>query len=151
MDENAIINGCIKVESAAASIYSKLKQLFPEEQDFWEKLYSEEKEHISFLNDVKSLGLSDEVQRMNLLPSKTMIKDALKLANKISIIISNTPVTFKEALKLSLELEESMVETYTNKLIASLLSCDNEASFNSFVTNGKAHEDRIKKMLQKAG
>jgi len=151
MDENEIINGCIKVESAAASIYSKFNQLFPEEQDFWGGLYNDEKEHISFLNDVKSLGLSDEVQRMNLLPSKPMIKDALKLADKISKKISNGPVTFKQALSLSLELEESIVETYTNKLIASLLSCDNEASFNSFITSGKDHKTQIKKMLQKAG
>ena len=85
MDGNEIINGCIKVESAAASIYSKLMQLFPEEQDLWEGLYNDEKEHISFLSDVKSLGLSDEVQKMNLLPSKTMIKEALKLSNRISI------------------------------------------------------------------
>ena len=42
MDENEIINGCIKVESAAASIYSKFNQLFPEEQDFWEGLYDDD-------------------------------------------------------------------------------------------------------------
>jgi hypothetical protein len=88
---------------------------------------------------------------MNLLPSKPMIKDALKLADKISKKISTGPVTFKQALSFSLELEESIVETYTNKLLASLLSCDNEASFNSFITNGKDHENRIKKMLQKEG
>jgi len=151
MDRNELINGCIKVESAAASIYSKLMQVFPEEQDFWEGLYKDEKKHISFLSDVKSLGLSDEVHKMNLLPSKPMIKEALKLSDKIIKKISNDPVTFKEALRLTLKLEESMVETYTNKLIASLLSCENEASFNSFVTNEKDHEDKIKKMLKKAG
>ncbi len=151
MDNHEIINGCIEVENAAASIYGKLKQLFPEEHEFWEGLYNDEKEHISFLNDVKSLGLSEEVQRMNLLPSTPMIKDALKLADKISNRISNGPVTFREALSLSLKLEESVVETYTNKLIVSLLSCDNEASFNSFITNCSDHKNRIKKMLQKAG
>ena len=151
MDRNEIINGCIKVESAAASIYSKFMQLFPENQDFWEGLYNDEKEHISFLSDVKSLDLSDEVQKMNLLPSKSMIKEVLKLSDKISKKISNGHVTFKEALKLSLKLEESMVETYTNKLISSLLSCDNEASFNTFITSERTHEEKIIKMLKKAG
>jgi len=151
MDGNELINGCIKVESAAASIYSKLMQVFPEEKDLWEGLYNDEKEHIAFLSDVKSLGLSDEVQKMNLLPSKPMIKEALTLSAKISKKISNASVTFKEALELTLKLEESMVETYTNKLISSLLSCDNDASFKSFVTNGKNHENKIKKRLQKAG
>jgi len=151
MDENELINGCIKVESAAASIYSKLMQLFPEKQNFWEGLYNDEKEHISFLSDVKSLGLGDEVHKMNLLPTKPMIKEALKLANSINKKISNGSVTFKEALRLTLELEESMVETYTNKLISTLLACDNETSFNSFITNGKDHEKKIKKMLKKAG
>lgn len=151
MDGNEIIKGCIKVESAAASIYSKLIQLFPEEQDFWEGLYNDEKEHISFLSDVKSLGLCDEVQKMNLLPSKPMIKDAVKLANKITNKISNDSITYEEALKLTLELEESMVETYTNKLIASLLCCDNEASFNTFITTEKDHKNKIKRKIKKAG
>jgi len=151
MDGNEIINGCIKVESAAASIYSKLMQLFPEEHDFWEGLYNDEKEHISFLSDVKSLGLCDDVRKMNLLPSKPMIREALKQAEKINKKISNGPVTFKQALRITLALEESMVETYTNKLIASLLCCNNETSFNDFVTNGKDHEKKIKSRIRKAG
>ena len=151
MDGNEIINGCIKVENAAASIYSKLMQLFPEEHDFWEVLYNDEKEHISFLSDVKSLGLCDNVRKMNLLPSKPMIREALKQAEKINKKISNGPVTFKEALRITLALEESMVETYTNKLIASLLCCNNETSFNDFVTNGKDHEKKIKSRIRKAG
>ncbi len=151
MDGNEIINGCIKVESAAASIYSKLMQIFPEEQDFWESLYNDEKEHISFLSDVKSMGLCDEVQNMDLLPSKPMIKEAVTLANKITNKISTGSITFKEALKLTLELEESMVETYTNKLIASLLCCDNEASFNTFITSEKDHKHKIKRKIKKAG
>ena len=151
MDRNEIINGCIKVESTAAAAYSKFMQLFPEEQKFWEGLYNDEKDHISFLNDVKSLGLSDEVQKMDLLPSKSMIKEAVKLSNKINKKISNGPVTLREALSLALELEESMVETYTNKLIGSLLSCEDEANFQKFITNEKAHENKIKKMLKKVG
>jgi rubrerythrin len=150
MDRNEIINGCIKVESVAASIYSKLMQIFPEEQDFWEGLYNDEKKHISFLHDVKSLGLCDDVWKMNLLPSKPMIRDALQQAEKINKKISNGPVTFKEALRITLALEESMVETYTNKLIASLLCCDNEASFNDFVTNEKDHKNKIKSRIRKA-
>ena len=151
MDRNEIINGCIKVESAAAFIYSKFMQVFPDKQDFWEGLYNDEKEHILFLSDVKSLDLSDEVRKMNLLPSKSTIKEVLKLSDKISQKISSGPVTFREALKLSLKLEESMVETYTNKLISSLLSYDNEACFDTFITSEKNHEEKIKKMLEKAG
>jgi rubrerythrin len=151
MDRNDLINGCIKIESAAASTYSKLMQLFPDKKDFWEGLYNDEKEHISFLNDVKSLGLSDEVQKMDLLPTKPMIREALSLSNKISKKISNGPVIFKEALSLSLELEKSMVETYSNKIIASLLSCEDEASFKSLITSEKKHEEKIQKMLKKAG
>ena len=87
MDRNEIINGCIKVESAAASIYSKFMHLFPENQDFWEGLYNDEKEHISFLSDVKSLDLSDEVRKMNLLPSKSKIKEVLKLSVYASLYL----------------------------------------------------------------
>jgi rubrerythrin len=149
MDGTEIINGCIKVEGIAASIYSKLMQKFPEEKDFWEELYNDEKEHISFLNDVKSLGLTNEVRKMNMLPSKQMIKDALKLSDDVNKKISSAKITLSEALSLTLKMEESIVETYTNKLITSLLSCDNDGSFSSFISNGKSHKDKIKRKIKK--
>ncbi len=151
MDTHEIINGCIKVESAASSIYGKLMQLFPDEQDFWEGLHNDEKDHISFLNDVKSLGLSDEVQKMDLLPSKSMVKEAVKLATSINKKIHHNPVTLKQALDLTLKLEESMVETYTNELIASLLSCDNPASYNTFLKTEKDHKSKIIRKIKQEG
>lgn len=144
-----IINNCIKVESTAASFYGKLMELFPDHKNFWESLHDEEKEHVSFLNDVKSMGLSDEMEKMESLPATSLIKKSLNLVDNISKKLHDNSITFKEALTLSLELEESMVETYTNRLISELISCNGKDSYDSFVSNEKEHENRIKQMLAK--
>jgi rubrerythrin len=56
----------------------------------------------------------------------------------------------KNALKLALKLEESMVETYSNELIAKLLSCDDESSYKKLLADEKKHIDKVRKMMKKA-
>ena len=121
MDTHEIINGCMEVEKLAASIYCDLIRLFPEEKEFWEDFYDDEKEHLSFLIDAKSLGLIKEMEKISLPPSMTMINKTLKLADNIIKNISASPISFEKALKMVLKLEDTVVEIYTNKLIANLL------------------------------
>jgi len=150
MEQHDFINGCIKVENTAASIYSHLIQILPKHKEFWEGLLNDEREHIAFLGDVKTLGLVTELEKMDFAPSMQEVKKTLKLSESISKRISEEPISFKNALKLALRLEESIVETYSNELIAKLLSCDNEASYQKLIDNEKEHIDRVRRMMKKA-
>jgi len=150
MEQKDFINGCIKVENTVASIYSRLIQVLPEHKDFWEGLLKDEREHIAFLSDVKSLGLVTELEKMDYAPSMKEIKKTLKLTESIIRRISDDPISMKNALKLALKLEESMVETYSNELIAKLLTCDDEASYKKILADEKKHIDRVRKMMKKA-
>jgi rubrerythrin len=147
--EHTLINGCIKAESAAASIYGNLSNIFPEQKEFWETMRDDEREHISFLNDVKSLGLISEIDKMDLLPPMELINKSLKIADDVSDEITVRPVSFEDALSMTLKLEESMAETYTNKLIARLLSCEGETSFEKLVADEKNHINKIKNIIKK--
>lgn len=149
MEQTDIVNGCIKVENAVASIYSNLLQVFPENKEFWEGLLNDEREHIAFFTDVKSQGLITEMEKMDLPPSMNIIQKNLKLLDKVSKRINDEPISMKNALKLALKLEESIVETYTNELIAKLLSCENETSYEELINSEKTHVDKIRKKLQK--
>ena len=148
MTKDSIINGCMKVEKTAAAIYQKLMIKFPEERDFWKELFDDEKNHISFLKDVKSLGLTDVMEKTDPLPSKKIINEALRLADDLKVKISSDSVSLKKALAMALKLEESIVETYTNKLIADLLACEGGVSHKKVVADEKTHIRKIKKMMK---
>ena len=149
MEPHDFINGCIKVENTVALIYSRLAQVFPEQKVFWEGLLNDEREHIAFLSDVKTLGLMTELEKMDYAPSMKEIKKTLKLTDSVTKRISDDPISMKNALKLALKLEESMVETYSNELIAKLLSCEDETSYNNLIADEKKHIDMVRKMMKK--
>lgn len=149
MEQHDFINGCIKVENTVASIYSRLMQVLPKQKDFWEELLNDEREHIAFLSDVKSLGLMTELEKIDYAPSLKEVKKTLKLTDSVTKRISDEPISMKNALKLALKLEESMVETYSNELIAKLLSCDGEASYERLLADEQKHVDKVRKMMKK--
>ena len=148
MYRTAILQGCINVEQSAASIYSNLMQIFPEKKDFWGSLYNDERDHIAFLSDVKSLGLSDDIEKVDLLPTLPMIDKTLRLADDVIEKIKSSSVTFQDALSMTLEIEESMVETYTSKIVAKLLFSADEASCEMFITDEKSHVEKIRTMMR---
>ena len=115
MEQNEFISGCMIVENTVASIYSNLMHIFPENKEFWESMLIDERDHISFLSDVKSLGLVNEIDKMDVKPSLTIINETIKLAKNVSNDISISSISFKNALAMTLKLEESKVETYTKK------------------------------------
>ncbi len=148
MAKNEILNGCIKVEKTAASMYKKLMKKFPDRKDFWNELFDDEISHLAFLNDVKSLGLSDEIKKMDPSISIAVINKTVKVANDLTAKITEDSISMKKALSMALKLEESMVETYTNKVIADLISCEDELSYKKMVTDEKKHINKIKKMMK---
>ena len=148
MAGNAIINGCIKVEKSASSIYKILMKKFPDRKDFLKELFDDEISHLSFLNDIKSLGLIDEIQKMESLPSIAVINKTVKMADDLTVKITEDSISFKKALSMALKLEESMVETYTNKIIADLISCEDKPSYKKMVADERKHINKIQKMMK---
>jgi rubrerythrin len=148
MEQKDFIDGCIKVENSVASIYSNLMKTFPERKEFWGSLLNDEREHIAFLSDVKSLALITEMEKLDFPPSMNVIKKTLKLTDKVRNKLSDNLNSLKDTLKMALKLEESMVEIYTNQMIAKLLSCEDEAPIEKVVADEKAHINMIRKMMK---
>jgi len=149
MPRNALIIGCMKLEKSAAAAYKKLMKKFPEKIDFWNDLFNDEIDHLAFLKDAKSLGLIDVMQKIDPLPSKTIINKSAKIADDFGAKIESGSISFKKALAMALKLEESMIETYTNRLIANLISCEDENSYKKIVADEKKHINKIKNMMSK--
>ena len=142
-----LINGCIKVEKSAASVYKKLMKKFPEKKDSWKELFDDEINHLSFLNDVKSLGLVDVMHKLDSLPSIAIVNETVKMADDLTAKIIADSISLKKALVMALKLEESIVETYTNKVIADLICCE-EVNYKKVVADEKMHIKKIKKMMK---
>jgi len=148
MARNAIISGCMKVERSALYVYKQLMKKFPDKKEFWRELVDDEVDHLSFLHDVRSLGLADTMQKTDPLPTAENIKDAIRMADNLVVKIKEDSISLKKTLAIVLKLEESLVETYTNKLIAKLMSCDEETSYKKIVADEKRHINKIKKLLK---
>lgn len=88
------------------------------------------------------------MEKIDLPPSMPIINKTLKLADSINKKTKNGSLSFNNALRMLLKLEESMVETYTNKVIAILLSCGNEISYKKIAADEKKHIRKIKKMME---
>ncbi len=154
MESTDKISGCIAIEETAAVIYRTLMRLFPEEKDFWEVLYRDEIEHSSFLSDADYLEMfTSEIPRLQL-PSWPFIKNTLEYANYVGRHIRTNPVSFEEVLNMTLKLEESMVEIFTNELMADLNSDDDKdfvRDFENILLEERGHVSKIKNMMIKKG
>ncbi len=140
------------MEKAVASIYSTFMQLFPKEKDFWEGLYEDEMEHLSFLADAdyKKI-LKKGIQTTVFPPSLQLVEKTLNYAENIKKQIKLNPVSLEDAFGLALKLEESIVETFANELIANLAADVDKSVVKTIVAGERLHIDKIREMMIKKG
>ena len=106
------IDGCIAVEMACEEIYRRLSERFPEAGGLWNELSGEEKNHAVSLILTKGGGLEDNLPDLSVHHSMPFINEALELARAIKKRMSDGDITLEEALRLSLDLEKSVIEGF---------------------------------------
>jgi len=151
MEMHEFINGCIAMEKAAELVYSHFMQLFPQEKDFWGDLVRDEIGHASFLIDADNLGLFDKLKMTYAPLSMPLLDKTLKFAENINNKIRFNPVSLEDAFKMSLKLEESILETFANNLIGSLLTDPKKSPFDKLLTETRLHADKIRDMMIQKG
>lgn len=151
MELHELINGCIAVENAVASLYRTFMDLFPDEKLFWQDLYRDELEHSFWLSDGSFAESIDLLPSTDLVPSMKLIESSFKFANRTISHIKSNPITLEEALKIALKLEESMVETFTNEIRANLLASDYASLSEKLIMAEKAHINKIGDMMISKG
>ena len=72
-----------------------------------------------------------------------------KFVENIMNQIKFNPLSLEEALKIALKLEETLVETFTNYLIANL--SPNRKAIIEMLIEERSHIDKIKEMMIKKG
>jgi hypothetical protein len=150
MEIYQIINACLVMKDAVASIYSEFTQLFPEEKEFWQDLYEGEKRHKCFIIETADRGIFDDMQVADLQLPMPLFDRTRKLLENISNQINLNPVSVKDALKIALKIEETVGETFADELITNVSTANNKA-FPEILTEGKTHIAKIKDMMIKKG
>ena len=154
MEINDRIRGCIQIEQTVASIYNDFMTLYPAEKEFWEGLFYDEVEHAAFLNDVNYLEMVTELPKEISLAKSPFIEKTMEFALTVKNQIKFKRLSFEEALKLSLILEESMVETFMNELMVVLNNSDDKSynrDVDKMLIEERGHVSKIKNMMIKKG
>jgi len=141
------INGCIAVEETTASIYKIFMNLIPEERPFWLDLYKDELEHSFWLTSGSRSEVIELLPSMKLLPSMDHITNTLVFIEGKITQIKKNPVTFESALRTALEIEESMVEIFTNEITANLLATDHKSLNDKLIAAERIHVTKIEDMM----
>lgn len=145
-----LIKGCVAIEKTVALIYSQFMQLLPGEREFWEDLYKDEIKHSLFLVEAGTLGLFNSLKDSEMLLTIPLIQKTLSFAEKISARVQSNPVSLEEALNLALKLEESIVETFANDMIAVFSAGEDRMSVQNMIAEERKHIDKIRnKMIEK--
>ncbi len=150
MQITKLINGCLEIELAVASIYSRFAHLFPQEKVFWEDLYEDERRHISFLIEAGNSGTFDELVTEDMGFSMPLLDRTRTFVANESYRIEVNPVSMEDALRMAMEIEQTKVEAFANELIANLSPADNEA-FLKILMDEKTHIAKIRNMMIRRG
>jgi hypothetical protein len=151
MDMNHFVNGCIAVEETVASLYRIYMDLLPDERLFWQDLYRDELEHSFWLTSGSRSEAIELLPSKKLLPSMEHITKTLAFVEGKIAHAKTSPVTFEAALMTALEIEESMVEMFTNEITANVLATDNESLNDKLIAAEKIHVTKIEDMMINRG
>ena len=151
MELPKIIQGCFAMEQTVSIIYKYFMQLYPDDKNFWMDLYQGEIEHASWLSNASFTAMIDLLPSTEIIPTLELVNNSVKFAEEINKAIHTKPLSFEDALDIALKLEETMVETFTNELIANVLSVDYESLSDRIIMAEKEHIAKIEDMMMRKG
>ena len=151
MDMDHFISGCIAVEETTASLYRIFMNLFPDEKLFWQDLYRDELEHSFWLTSGSHSEAIDLLPSKEIMPSMEHVTSTLVFIEGKIVQAKTSPVTFESALGTALEIEESMVEIFTNEITANVLATDHESLNDKLIAAEKIHVTKIEDMMINRG
>ncbi|MCG2720919.1 MAG: hypothetical protein L6290_02730, partial [Thermodesulfovibrionales bacterium] len=86
-----------------------------------------------------------------MLLSFRIILDTVAFTRNVKNNILYGPVSLEDALKIALKLEETMVEIFTNQLIAKLSNYQSQTALDEMLAAERFHLDKIRNRMIDAG
>ena len=147
MDEklSQIIDLAIELEMVVADLYMLFHEKFPEDADFWLKLFTEEKEHASLLMWSRDLLESTGEFPEEIVPSDTtpLIGAIHKVKNCISNFSTGKP-TRKAAFMAAIKIEESAGEIHFQQAMGKKADSTYLETLQKLNLDDRDHAQRIR-------
>lgn len=143
-----VLNVCCQIEETCANLYRYFSKLYAEDTDFralWEKTAKEEDNH------AEQFRFACRLQNSGMHSLKVDIKKASAILAKMQSVyegVQTFPPPPKEALRLSISLENSLADYHLNTIV----DFDDPGLaklFTSMMNNDKEHIQLLEKTLKK--
>jgi len=149
--KECIINESIKLEINMAHFYSLFHDLFPDNDQFWQTLYLEERNHANLLHKIKNSFLNEReeypeelfsISLNSLKSSNLFLKEFIKKYTK-------EPPSLQEACEISIHFESMAGEIHFDRFSNKSPTTDFEKLFSELNGDDKNHKQRIEQYLKK--
>lgn len=144
-----IIELATELENVVADLYMLFHEIFPEDADFWLKLFTEEKEHASLLQWSSKLLESTGEFPEEVVPSDT--DPLIEAINKVKTCItdfSSAKPSRETALRIAIEIEENAGEVHYQTAMEKKADSTYMETMQRLNLDDKDHAERIRAYMK---
>lgn len=148
------LKACLKMEMLCAEVYHDLGvlfplNLFPDVKALFLRLKESEERHANLLRI--SIGLAKDSELPEIIVPKTLslITNTLNMARDLKAQIATEYISLKMALKKSLEIEETLAESYLHDIMTGQTDSETITYLKQFYNDEKSHAEMIKEVMVK--
>ncbi len=144
------IRVCIAIETGIADIYREFMVLFPQAMDLWGKLAMEEENHAAVLaigSRYADLGKLPDYIVPESLPN---MRNTLDLVTAVKRTLKSGGLSLKEALEISLRLEQTLEESYMIDVMTRETESEIVERLQRLMADTKSHITTIKEYMKTA-
>jgi hypothetical protein len=142
---------CIAIEATTAEIYRALERMFRGSRDFWAELEEGEKRHVKVLLAAGGYHLDRKMPGYLVPPCLSEIDETYRLVNETKNRINDGSLTLRDALELSLQMENAVGERYLQEVMKREDNSAVIAELQRLCSDEKLHSEMICDFMKNRG
>jgi rubrerythrin len=142
---------CIAIEATTAEIYRKLARMFRGTRDFWSGLEDSENKHVKILLAAGGYLLDGKMPDHLVPPSLPEIDETYLLVDAAKKRVEGKRLSLKEALEMSLRMENAVGERYLQELMKKEDGSVVISELRRICADEKLHSEMISDFLESSG
>jgi len=142
---------CITVENMTAEIYTEFGDRFPDAMSFFRELSKEEENHAAILAIGKEFDRRGKLPEDAVPESMPHIDGSLNFIKGVKERIKGREITLKDALEMSLSMEETTVESYVQEILIKETDSRVIKSLQRLLLEERLHIEKITEFMKEQG
>ncbi len=142
---------CIAIEATTAEIYRSLGCIFHGTRDFWYSLEESEKKHVKILLAAGGYHLGGKMPASLVPPLLSEIDETYRLVNEMKNRVEGGILSLKDALELSLRVENAVGERYLQEVMKKEDESFVIAELQRLYADEKLHSELISDFMKDRG